>query len=445
MKKGNYNFFLLFLFILIGVLVACRKEEIPPLSLGILETYQGTRLKPVHVDCALDRGAFEWRLIQFVAPDGTEEDRDEIVSTSQNLVVLQDKVGDYTYLFTYEENNERLTKKFQVQITDEIISYSPYIADVLDYIPAPGRFVNSDLGYSTTPPNSYEEVLARCKTIICGGKINKEISLGGFGGYVIFAFDHTILNIPDVPDFKIYSPVRISDPDPSGDPALRHVLSNSAPGIVWVAFDANNNGRPDEDEWYELRTPSSKGAPNQTPKFTTNYKVTYTQNQNTNTYTGARLDSATVRRYLIPEHIKWEALAEKEETLVKKQLVGYIPKLIYDVNASYWPLWITDHTLTVTGTLLPDNGEEKWSLFNDGTGDKLIVNSSRWVQPGTYADNHPDTKFDISTAVDKNGEPVHLPGIQFVKVQTGVNLQLGIYGSSCTAIQGAVDLHLKPE
>ena len=71
------------------------------------------------------------------------------------------------------------------------------------------------------------------------------------------------------------------------------------------------------------------------------------------------------------------------------------------------------------------------------------MTSQRWVVAGAYADNHPNTTFDISWAVDKDGQPVHLPGIQFVKVQTGVNLQLGHNGSSCTEIQGAVDLHLK--
>lgn len=435
---------------------ACRKEEIPPLSLGVLDTYQGTRLQPVYVTCGLDRGSFEWRLTHFVDAAGEEEEKDELVSTQQTFIAILDKVGEYTYDFTYEENGEVIKKTFRIQIADEIISYSPYIADVIDYVPAPGRFVNSYLGYASTPPNTYEEVLARCKTIICGSKINKAISLGAFGGYVVFAFDHTVVNVPDVPDFKVFSHVNVTNPN--ADPALQRVVSNSSPGIVWVAFDANNNGRPDETEWYELYRPTVNESLEALPKRTTKYTITYTQNETPASYSGARLDSAVARDYKIPEHILWEARAElgdsEENTLVKEQSSGYIPKLKFDVydpnssqqfqNKEYWPLWRKEQSsMSFTGTLLPDNGEEEWSKINDGTGEKLQVTSQRWVVAGAYADNHPNTTFDISWAVDKDGKRVHLPGIQFVKVQTGVNLQLGHNGSSCTEIQGAVDLHLK--
>ena len=431
---------------------ACRKEEIPSLSLGVLDTYQGTRLQPVYVTCGLDRGNFEWHLTHFVDATGAEEDKDELVSTQQNLVVVLDKVGDYTYTFTYEENGEVIKKTFRIQIADEIISYSPYIADVIEYIPAPGRFVNSYLGYASTPPNTYEEVLARCKTIICGSKINKAISLGAFGGYVVFAFDHTVVNVPDAPDFKIFSRVNVTTPD--ADPSLQRVLSNSSPGIVWVAFDANNNGRPDETEWYELYRPTTNEFMTPQPKRTANYRITYTQNEIPAPYSGARLDSALARDYKIPEHILWEAHTElnnsDENVPVKAQSSGYIPKLKFDVydpssklqfqDKEYWPLWRKEQTsISFTGTLLPDNGEEEWSKVNDGSGEKLQVTSQRWVVAGAYADNHPNTTFDISWAVDKDGQPVHLPGIQFVKV----HLQLGHNGSSCTEIQGAVDLHLK--
>ena len=437
------------------ILFSCRKEESSGLSLGLQDSYQGTRLQPVYITCGLDRGNFEWRLVSFRDKKGDKEIKDEIVSTQQTFIAVLDKVGDYTYDFTYEENNEILRKTFHIHVADEIISYSPYIADVLDYVPAPGRFVNSYLGYASTPPSTYEEVLARCKTILCGGKINKSVSLGAFGGYVVFAFDHTVVNVPNAPDFKIYSQVNVSDPN--ADPTLEHVLSNSCPGVVWVAFDANNNGRPDEDEWYELYQPTGEGLLEPQNERTRNYTVTYSLNENPTTYTGARLDSAVARDYKIPEHILWEVQGEYANTetnlLVKEQLSGYIPKLKFDVydpvtkyqNLEYWPLWRKNQTsISFTGTLLADNGKEEWSKISGGsTEEKLQVTSQRWVVPGTYANNHPKTTFDIGTAVDKDGNAVHLPGIQFVKVQTGINLQLGHQGSSCTELQGAIDLHLE--
>ena len=61
------------------------------------------------------------------------------------------------------------------------------------------------------------------------------VSLGGFGGYIVVGFDHSI--------------------DNSGDYDLG-ILGNSfsgssEPGIVWVMQDENGNGLPD-DTWYEL-------------------------------------------------------------------------------------------------------------------------------------------------------------------------------------------------
>lgn len=447
---------LFFSIIIFGIvfLFSCRKESIPNLSLGIQEVYNGIRLQPIYVNCGLDGGSYEWRLTTFVDKKGEKETVDEVVSTQQTLVAILDKVGEYTYHFTYSADNETLQKVFRVVIANETVSYSPYITDVLDYVPAPGRFVNSYLGYATTPPDTYEEVLARCKTILCGGKINKAVSLGAFGGYVVFSFDHTVVNIPNATDFKIFSQVALYSPD--GDPSAQYILSNSSPGVVWVAFDANNNGLPDAEEWYELYQPRSDTQGTTPMKRTRNYTIKYTLSDNLTSYTGVRLDSAQAREFKIPEHILWEvvtdnASAAEENPLVKEQLSGYLAKLKFDVydpdskyeNREYWPLWRKDQTtITFTGTLLSDNGKEEWSKVSSATGEKLQVISQRWVLPGAYADNHPGTEFDIEYAIDKEGNRIHLPGIQFVKVQTGVNLQLGHHGSSCTELQGAIDLHL---
>ena len=88
---------------------------------------------------------------------------------------------------------------------------SPYINKVYDYLPGMGQFVNvlpkyEDGDTQETMNQKVEDAIANNN----GGLI----TLGGWGGYVIFGFDHMV-------------------------------------GIVMVSLDENENGVPD-DEWYEL-------------------------------------------------------------------------------------------------------------------------------------------------------------------------------------------------
>lgn len=63
------------------------------------------------------------------------------------------------------------------------------------------------------------------------------VSLGGFGGYLIVGFDHSIARMESGYDFSIEG---------------NAFDTSSEPGVVWVMQDVNGNGEPD-DEWYELR------------------------------------------------------------------------------------------------------------------------------------------------------------------------------------------------
>ena len=66
--------------------------------------------------------------------------------------------------------------------------------------------------------------------------------------------------------------------------------------------------------------------------------------------------------------------------------------------------------------------------------------------PWGYADNLPnnmDKGYKIDWAVDSNGNPVYLRGIDFVRVYTGINQCNGWKGEASTEILGARDLHLE--
>ena len=53
-----------------------------------------------------------------------------------------------------------------------------------------------------------------------------------------------------------------------------------------------------------------------------------------------------------------------------------------------------------------------------------------------------DSAIDIDWAVDANGNKVHLPGVDFIKIYTGVNQENGWLGECSTEVSGVEDLHI---
>lgn len=111
---------------------------------------------------------------------------------------------------------------------------SPYINKVYDFLPGMGQFVNVYPKYQTGDTKA--DIIQKVETAICND--NKGlISLGGWGGYIVFGFDHMIENVKDEYDFIVLG---------------NAFEGNAEPGIVMVSYDKNGNGEPD-DEWFELK------------------------------------------------------------------------------------------------------------------------------------------------------------------------------------------------
>jgi hypothetical protein len=73
---------------------------------------------------------------------------------------------------------------------------------------------------------------------------------------------------------------------------------------------------------------------------------------------------------------------------------------------------------------------------------------SDWINPpydSGYADNFPNTdarsQIDMDWAVDRNGNPVRLTGIDFVKVYTANRATAGWLGEVSTEVAGFIDLN----
>jgi hypothetical protein len=299
---------------------------------------------------------------------------------------------------------------------DDVPEHSKYIQAVDEYCPAPGQFVNDIPEYEEgdTP-----EIMAqKCTERIAGDYSNTHlISLGGWGGYVTFHFDHSIANIPGERDFAIWG---------NAYQEMKNLVfggMNEA-GIVMVSKDVNGNGKPD-DPWYEI---SGSCDVDSIGKVDYNYEITYHRNPMGDIpWTDNRGNSGTIER-----------------------VYGY------NHDQEYYPEWLPDG-LTFRGTRLPDN---MWNLsdmveksfskyyyvligFRYGYAD----NYYNWTDKSDANSwNYEGCGIDISWAVDENRQPVHLDFVDFVRVYTGLNQkcpQPNWWGETSTEIQAAEDLHLE--
>ncbi|NIJ45120.1 hypothetical protein FHR24_001559 [Wenyingzhuangia heitensis] len=248
---------------------------------------------------------------------------------------------------------------------------SEYISEVLSYRPAPGQYINKNLGN-----------LDSAETIV-GGKTGL-ISLGAWGGSIIFTFDHTVMNRIDDNDFIIYG---------------NAFSTFSEPGIVQVSFDENGNGVAD-DTWYEIAgSAHTKTATLHKYKTTyTNPKsdteaVTWTDNNGSN----GSVSAGTLNKYPL-------FISEQDQ-------------VIYS-GTRLFP--------TVNGTGFITTDPLEWGYVDN--------------YDSTYQENGNGNVFDIDWAVDTDMNSVSLKGIDFIKVYTGAQLELGFLGEMSTEIKGAADL-----
>jgi hypothetical protein len=302
------------------------------------------------------------------------------------------------------------------QRMDDVEQHTKYVVAVDEYCPAPGQFVN-ELPMATaddTPATMIQKctnVLLRNAARLAEGKnIEPEatdddddydasylLTLGAWGGYITFHFDHSIANVKGQRDLLILG---------NSNRSAMTTLDGGAsePGIVMVSKDVNDNGLPD-DPWYEL---SGSADVDSVGKMVYDYAVTYTKAPMQNIpWTDNRGGSGFVNR------------------------IGFHKQ-------EYYPLWLSNETLTYTGTLLPPNGVDA-----NGVGTNWVRVFLRYG----YADNKPNddtdaNSFDFDWAVDANRQPVNLDFVDFVRVYTGVNQFCGWMGETSTEIAHVEDLHL---
>lgn len=124
------------------------------------------------------------------------------------------------------------TLNFPITVNQEETTYSPYITSVPEYKPAPGQFINELPKYEIGDTQS---TMNRKALESIGYNTRILISLGGYGGYVICGFDHTIVNVPGKYDFKVLGNAFYANSNPN--PNAPEEGGSCEPGIVMVAYD----------------------------------------------------------------------------------------------------------------------------------------------------------------------------------------------------------------
>lgn len=398
MKRIFYFLSILWL----GLLTACQNDTPALISLGLDDTYVVERMKKLTLHPQFTGERYEWHL----SYESTAVD--SLVATTRDYTFVAYETGTYWLKLNIYDSANPVEHLMQIVVRQEEVAYSPYITRVYEYRPAPGQFVNELPEYSE---GDTEESMRQKAEDCLAYNAGTMVTLGGYGGYIVVGFDHTIVNRPGEYDFKVLGNAFYSTGAAGGSGG------SSEPGIVMVSADVNGNGIPD-DAWYELA-----GSEYQKPSTIKNYEITYYRPDEAKTPVPGTDSSITDSTY-----VRWTDNQGGE---------GYLSKLTYHKQA-YYPQWLSGETLSFRGTRLADNAVDE-----SGNGSYYVLYAYDWG----YADNHPNdsekSNFKIDWAVDAEGNPVHLQGIDFIKIYTGVNQFNGWLGECSTEVAGVTDLHIE--
>ncbi len=96
------------------------------------------------------------------------------------------------------------------------------------------------------------------------------------------------------------------------------------------------------------------------------------------------------------------------------------------------------------GIRLPENGINEGEHIPGMNDDNVyfVLYGFRYGYADNYPNIHNNSAIDIDWAIDKEGNRVDLPGIDFVKIYNGVNQENGWLGESSTEVERGEDLHL---
>ncbi|WP_341836239.1 hypothetical protein WJU16_25825 [Chitinophaga pollutisoli] len=116
---------------------------------------------------------------------------------------------------------------------------------------------------------------------------------------------------------------------------------------------------------------------------------------------------------------------------------GYMEKNSFH-SQNYFPNW-KGETITFKGTMLdPDRIKDQ-----SETGSMFISPAYDFGYADNWANTDEKSGIKLDWAVDANGKPAKLKGIDFIRVHTGMRAQGGWLGEVSTEVSGAKDLNIR--
>ncbi len=275
------------------------------------------------------------------------------------------------------------------------IAGSPFATRVIEYAPAPGQFVNdpafNDPQRALGPPSG-------------GGMAdpNNEsvVTLGGFGGFIVLGFDHTVMNDPLNP--MGLDAIAFSNAYWVGGNPDRHWAECAT---IEISRDDNDNGQADDD-WYLI--PGSH--------------LTAPLNRTAHPWTGG----ITTYAYQLPTDPFGAVVVVNPESGTETEgIYGY---------AEYSPtLFLGD----MDADDVIDNDEITEEEFYTVPDDPFEVG----ITPGSGGGD----AFDIAWAVDAaTGAPANLDGFDFIRLTTPLHVIMGPLGEKSAEIDAVADVSPDP-
>ncbi len=332
----------------------------------------------------------------------------EVLQNTNTGTLTNNNDGTLTYVNESSTPNYSF-ENFEYRIADVDGNYdtatvkinihkNAYASRVIEFMPAPGQFTNESIGQS----NSAEKTL---------GTQDGTISLGAFGGYVIYGFDQPITNNPKNPygvDFSV-----------KGNAFAANLYGVwTEPAAVRVMKDTNGDGIPNDGEWYELAgsdyymssTQKNVKMTYYNPHYDERYTVPWKKD---NGETGALLSNAFHSHPYYPDPFDFGCNKNSltyEGSIIKSSLDMSTPSYIEFYRAPFFGY--CDNRGNSSNLTDPQN-----PYFAD--------------EKGKAADG-----FDLSWAVDRDGNHKELDQIDFVKIYTGGFANAGWLGEWSSEILG---------
>jgi hypothetical protein len=356
-----------------------------------VDQYNVIEIKPeVTIENAAGKVATYVWSVKVTGSDGIITD--SIIGDSKNLMFISPETANYVLDFTVTVDEIVKKGSTKVSVSETGKTYNSKALSLIDFVPGPAYTIDS-YDFSTKA-----EVMEKVQSDLENGE---DISLGTFGGYITTAFDHTVVNVYGKRDFTVQMNSSSSS-------------AKYSPASILVAYDANKNGKADDNEWYEI-------AGSEYYKSTTvkNYEMTYFK--------------PDANKPAVKGTMSWEFDKEYIKWTNNKNASGNITKVDKRKFSDYYPNWMGD-SYTVKGTKITLPVKD----VSDGQGTTFNVGTFEWGYGGIK-----DPSIDISWAVDKDGKKVHLPGIDFVKVYVPTFVEMGANCLLFASFQEVSDLNFE--